>query len=383
MFDDIEQKLLKKIKIVEKLALKVELKHVTLRKAEYFYLKPDYKQKYIYSKLLSLKESFRLGCGADYFEPINHRSLSSFFTYGMISSPTGSKIDDLVYLFNSTDESNVPIKLDLSNLSSHSLFNGQIVALLGSNSQGNAILVEKIFYMPHVNTNLENKQNLSMEVCKGPFTQESIQQVFNELADIYVFMGPFTGTSNGLFEKLEDFTHCVDEHLTRYPKAKAIVIPSVEDDLAVKLFPQPALHIISNRIQSYPNPCYFYANNHLISVCNFDNLVDLAFEEKFKNDPSNSESLFKADRLSRLAYHLVHQQSFVPVLSSLSNVSYGNWLDMEVAPDLYIISSKLKFTHNKIESCTVMNSNSKCFNTVKSQGNSVNYNIQTTAFSNN
>lgn len=373
---DIGEELMRKIR---KPSLKLELKPVVLLKPEYFYLKPAYKQEYVHSRLESLKESFRLSCKVDNFMPINHCSMNSFYTYGMVSSPTGSKIEDLVYLFNSTDGSNVAVKLCLSQVPFYSLFNGQIVAILGCNPRGDCIQVDSIIYSPMLNAPLTSKNHkpLSLEISKGPFTKAIIKEMFVHNPDLFIFMGPFIESNTGEFEKLDDLIKFIEDLLMKLPNSKAIIIPSLADQMGIKIFPQQAIPINSTRIVSYPNPCYFYANRHMISICNFDNLMDLAFEEKSVQISSSDDDVSKIDRIERLVHHLIHQQSFVPAINSLSEVSYGSWLNMEIAPELYIISSKMKFLNATIGPSTVLNTVGKTIYTINSNENSNNYSINT------
>lgn len=367
---NIENKIMSKLQKAtpQKLTIRM-LQH---QRSEYFYLKYSNKKDFIHYRLLSQKEFYLAACKTKFFEPINHCSDKFFYTYGVISSPTGSKIDPSnVYLFNSTDGSNVPVKLDISNLSSYSFFNGQIVAVYGANPVGNLIIVEKFFYLPQVNINepeaFSPRTSINMEVVKGPFNCKIVDQVFKKQSSLYVFMGPFVNSSELYFQDLNDFVQCLDSYLEKLPHARALLVPYITDRGSVQIFPQPAIQINSVRITSCPNPCKLFINSHLVYICNFDNLIDLAYDETSLSQTDSKEELFNVPRNVRLVYHLIFQQTFTPVLNSLSCVTYGKWLDMKLAPDLFILSTKINFKSGEIGPTTVLNAEQKSIFSIKGE----------------
>lgn len=376
---NIENKIMSKVQKTtpQKLSIRI-LQH---QRPEYFYLKYSNKKDFIHYRLLSQKEFYLAACKVKIFEPINHRSDIPFFTYGLISSPTGAKIDGSnIYLFNSTDGSNIPVKLDLSNLSSYSLFNGQIVALQGINPAGNLMIVEKIFYFPQVNINepetFSPRNLILLEVAKGPFNRKNVDQIFKNSSSLYIFMGPFIDSKNDAFDSLNSLVNYIDKHMEKLPNSKAILVPSLTDRSSVQIFPQPALTVDSKKIISCPNPCKLFINSHLVYICNFDNLIDLAYDEiSVCKSTDTDDELFKVSRNTRLVHHLVFQQTFAPILSSLSCITYGKWLDMKAAPDLFIISSKINFKNGVIGPSTVLNADQKFIFSIKGDKRTPDYEI--------
>lgn len=339
--------------ILKKLTKNVErsvIKIVKQEKAHYFYRKPIEKRDFVNSRLLQTIDCFLETLNISEFKPVNFQSIKPFYCFGMISSSTGSKLDtEDVFIFNTIDGSNIPVKLDLSAVDQYSLFNGQIVALKGTNSRGDSILVEKIYTETIFSISASTKGNLNAVLCRGPYSIEYLNRLFELDSDVFILLGPFCGTSESEFTEFGLFISSIENNLMKRPKVKTILVPSLDDYSAVRIFPQPPLKIDSSNIITLQNPGVFYLNENLISVCNFDNFLDLCSEE------IASESLNTSDRVERLVKHLVFQRCFVPVLFSKLEVAYGPWLNIKHSPDIYIIASKMKQFERKVGPITVLN----------------------------
>ncbi|ELA42130.1 uncharacterized protein VICG_00771 [Vittaforma corneae ATCC 50505] len=382
---DIESKLLRNIVKPNK---KCTLKLVKPEGTSYLYLKPADKASYIHSRLLQMKPLFLESLQISEFKPINYQSIKPFYTFGMISSSTGSKIssedivsaiptDPLVFAFNSTDNSNVSVKLDLSALDSYSLFNGQVVAVKGTNTRGDSILVESIYSTPGLTEYKSVRGEIAAVISKGPFSYADLESIFKLESDPFIFFGPFCGTNESEFKTLSEFVDSLEIFIRKLQSVKVIIVPSLDDYCSVRVYPQPAIKISNERITSLPNPSYILLNNHLILLSNFDSFIDLCYEEISKEPSKSEDVLFSGDRIQRLSYHLVFQQSFVPVLNSKSNVAFGSWLKMSYSPDLYVISSKIKSFDRCVGPVTVFNTGglSKISFKITSCDSSPKYNI--------
>lgn len=298
---------------------------------------------YARHRINSMKASFLESLKLTDFMPINHISLNPFYTFGMITSITGNKLENDVFLWNSGDGSNTLMKLNIEALKMFSLYNGIIVALKARNLKGNELLVERIFYLPIININTEIRKKLSMVVARGPFTENVVEELLDLEADVTIMFGPFCNFETGAFNDFEQFIKNLESKLGQNKKQKIMLVPSLDDKNFVNVFPQVSNYIKNNDILLVNNPHYFYANNHLIAVSNFDALSDLRNNEYFKEVMVEEiDPLFSLSRSSRLAYLNVWQKTFSPVIPSSFNVAYGNWLDMDRAPDILITSSKLK-----------------------------------------
>lgn len=383
---DIESKLLRNI---VKPSKKNTLKLVKSEKARYFYLKPTDKASYVHSRLLQMKPLFLESLQISEFKPINHQSIKPFYTFGMLSSPTGSKIgsedadqatstEPSVFIFNTTDNSNIHVKLDLSALDSYSIFNGQIVAVKGTNTRGDSILAEAIYLTPSLAENMSVRGEINTIISRGPFSCADLEKIFKLESDPFIFLGPFCGANGNEFKTFSEFIASLEVFIGRIQNVKIIIVPSLDDCCSVRVYPQPAVKSPSERIISLANPSYFLLNSHLILLSNFDSFIDLCYEEVSKEPSKPDTGPFSGDRIQRLASHLVFQQSFVPVLNSKSDVAFGSWLKMNYSPDLYVISSKMKSFERSAGPTTVFNTGglSKASFRITSRGNSPKYNIE-------
>lgn len=351
---DIESMILKKI---AKTAAKCDIHPVKYEKATYFHVKASDKQAFVNGRLNQMNPHFAEALDIREFKPVNFQSLKPFYCFGIITTPTGTKLNkDNVYIFNTTDNSNVPVKVDLSALDSYSLFNGQIVTIKGTNSRGDTILAECIHTVSNLCEYKMDMHDVNAIFCKGPFTKESLLSIFSMESDPVVLLGPFCHSDGASFAIFQDFIEFLEELASKYFSTKVILIPSLDDYCAVRIFPQPPIKLENDRIISMANPAHFFLNERLIAVCNFDNFIDLCFEEISKDpEPSSKDVTFIKDRIGRLSTHLVFQQCFAPVLCSKSDVAYGPWLHMTHAPDLYVISSKMKNFDREVGPVSLLN----------------------------
>lgn len=345
---------------------KPETKVLPGPRAEYFHFSSQQKHLYVTDRLRFMKPQFLKILGLNEFDPINHQSVTSFYTFGMISSLNGDQIRDSCYFFNTIDQSSVPVKLNLSITGGFSMFNGQIVAIKGKNPSGKEIIVEKVFYAPDLEYKNFSKGELHVDVLKGPFSRSMLENSFFESNQILFFLGPFCNFKPDGFSTLDEFIECVKNKLFKLSQAKAFLIPSEEDYFSISVFPQPRISAKTTdpRITLLSNPALLSINGHYIVVSNFDSILDLCAEEVYKNFSGSNDPLCTDDKFTRIAQHLVFQRTFCPILNSKSNVSYGTWLNMENTPDIYILNSKMKQFNVEVEKTTVVNvssmSKSRC-----------------------
>lgn len=377
---DIESKILRKI---TRSVPRASICPVVPEAAKYFHLKSKDKHVYISDRLEYMKQPFLDLLEIKEFLPVDFRSQDPFYAYGIVSSSNGDKINEECYLFNPADGSKAPAKLNLSFLDGYSIFNGQIVAIRGTNADGHQMSVQRIYGLPIVNINTAQRAHISVSVLKGPFSPKDIENMLACGCDSLVLFGPFCSFSGHSFSYIDQFISCVEMSMRTRPDLKVVLVPSAEDYCSVSIFPQPAHKVVSDRIVSLPNPSYFYLNNHLIAVSNFDGYIDMCSEELFKEPSDSTDFLLKTDKATRLSYHLVFQRSFVPVLYSKSDVAYGNWLNMNIAPDLYIICSKMRQFHREVGPSTVLNtgnsSGMRCM--ILSQGCEAKYSVDFSTYS--
>lgn len=359
--DDTEIKLMS---LFPKTQQKASFKPIKAEKISYFYLKPTDKLNYVSMRLSQMKQAFLDILQLTNFKPINHRSTEPFYTFGLISSSNGERIGSSdqdfqfptdVFIFNPLDQSNINVRLDLSAVDTYSVFNGMVAAIKGTSPRGDSILVEKIISTPRLDTHEAKRSRITMVVTKGPYTSSSLTPILNQFTDVIVCLGPFTGSGDADFKSFSDFLSSLDQTMIQFQNSRVVIVPSLEDHSTIQVFPQPAIKINDNKIHSHCNPTSFYLNDHMVLISNLDSYIDISYEEISRGDMIPGDVLFGNDRIQRLAAHLVFQQTLVPVLNPKADVAFGPWLQMPCAPNLYIITSKIKGFCRTVGKTTVVN----------------------------
>ncbi|KAF7679654.1 DNA polymerase alpha subunit B [Astathelohania contejeani] len=381
---DIEEKILNKLNknfLLERVKIR-PVKQYTRDKL--FFIKKYEKQDYIQHRLTKMQPFFLELLEISEFKSVNHTSQTHFYTFGMIVSPNGSKItEDNVYLASNIDGSNeVPVKLNLKYLKKYSLFPGEIVAILGKNTNGNEIYVEEIHCMPILDINpiydAEKKRNekiyqtpLEIICCSGPYLvndTNSLSIILLKNPDLFILHGPFITTPSSSMAPMEYFKSEIIDKLEAWLRqslySKIILIPTIDDILTLGIYPQFPINLkgINDRIIIMSNPCQFYVNEFLFGSSTLDILLSLTSEECFYNGEHGindqcSDLLFSDDRPARMAYHVVFQKSFLPVFPCKDSVNLGasDILDMDVTPDFLILSSKIRHFSKNIGPSVVIN----------------------------
>lgn len=349
---DIESKILSKISRNVK---KNNIQIMNNKEAQYFYLKPNDRYEYISKRIEKMKSLFLEMGDLSEVKDINHHSTRPFFTYGLLSSTNGDTIGDRCYIFNSSDKSNVPMKINLTQAEGYSIFNGQIAIVKGTNPTGKEIIAQKIYCSPILNYKKTTNENIKLEIYKGPFSQDQVENLNLEENSCIFFLGPFCEFTERGFSTLSDFTTCLDLKLSKYSSIKAFLQTSIDDMETINVYPQTAPEIFSDRVTALSNPCYFTFNSHFICLSNFDAISDLYNDEIFKQSGTDKDPFSTPNKITRMAYHMVFQKSLVPVLNTKYPVSYGDWLDMDLAPHLYIVSSSIDFKMENAGQTTIVN----------------------------
>jgi DNA polymerase alpha subunit B len=366
---DFEQKIFRKLDKTPR--TKAEIDAANRVRISNFYVKKEDKYNYVKHRLASMKPHFLGLPGVDAFEPVNHVSEKPFCTLGIVVSPSGGKLDpNNVFISSNVDDSNdVLVKLDLSFLSRYSIFPGQIVAVRGKNIMGNSITVEALHCMPFLDRRIIDPSRYAgtnytapkAVACSGPYGSENGFDVLDSIltlsADVLILLGPFVNRIGegaecsplSAFKGL--FVPRLRGWLERNPQGKIVLLPSVCDLVSLSVYPQAPLDVEHSRIFCLTNPGSFCLNGHLIALSSLDSALEICSEECFADqgrpskDDGCGELLFSDDRNGRIARHMIFQRTFLPVFPSMNIVSYSipKSLDMEHAPDIYLISSKLKY----------------------------------------
>ncbi|CAG2172331.1 unnamed protein product [Oppiella nova] len=272
------------------------------------------------------------------------------------------------YLTNSES-----IDLDLSRLSSYSLFAGQVIACKAINESGKSLIVQEIIDLDKITQSPAVvptfSQPLHLMVGVGPFNShqsldwEPLKKLMEKVKkyepDFCILLGPFVDTMN---EKLLTTDEPIDRYFNsqmRYIseelqdlKTEAIVIPSTRDLNVFNIMPTMAFNSYkSHKIHYFSNPCVLNISGVVIAMTSTDVLLHLSKEEI-----SAGQNI---ERLSRLCKHIVNQRNFYPIFPPNPDVNVEftkyDFLRLPVSPHLLILPSDLKEFVKNISRAVVIN----------------------------
>jgi len=282
-----------------------------------------------------------------------------------------------VVLHGSLDiSSGVSVPLDLSQVSSYSLFPGQVVAMDCTNPNGSKLVAAKMYDgapLPLADIRLAESSVLSMLVAAGPFTtsdsvgMEPLQDILSVIKEkkpsVAVLLGPFLDMKNSaVCGAAESFDSQWVRMVTLMAKemeglsTQLVMVPSSRDAVGYPVYPQPPfpsspLYLPNMRCVS--DPCVLDISGVNVALTSSDILFHLGKEEI--SFPPRS-----GDRMSRLSSHLLQQGSMYPLYppSEELNVDFEkleHFALMDKAPHLLVLPSDLTHFVREVTGSTVVN----------------------------
>ncbi|XP_072748793.1 DNA polymerase alpha subunit B [Anoplolepis gracilipes] len=269
------------------------------------------------------------------------------------------------------------IDLDFRNLKQYSVFSGQIVAVEATNPVGDALYVKKIFakaYAPSASApRLESKINIF--VAAGPFTASSntlyqplwdlMEKIASEEPHVLILVGPFLEyTHSEVQNNLIRDTHqeFFEKILTRIMEStrkstQVVLVASNRDAHHEPIFPTPQYTVFNKKLQNYrnlklmPDPCILDVAGLKVGVTSVDVIKHIGKEEI---------SNVTGDRLGRLADHVLAQTCFYPVYppSEDLNVDTDLWEKhafFDQQPHVLILPSDMRSYCKVINECVTLN----------------------------
>ena len=225
-----------------------------------------------------------------------------------------------------------------------------------------------------------------MMVACGPFTMDSdgdkldfeafeklLNLVYDQRPNLLILMGPFIDAEHSAIRKgrlntppteifQRDFLGRIKMVTSRVTTLQVIMVSSTRDLIADNIYPQPPL-CISDSTPNIPgvtyvsNPAIITVNGVNISISSSDVLLPLGMEE-YHRDANN------ADRMQRLCSYLHSQASFFPLhpAPNGTNIDYGllSDLELDVAPDVWLSSSQLRYFAKEFNGTLHVNSGQFC-----------------------
>ena len=277
------------------------------------------------------------------------------------------------------DEEGDMVALDLSALPEYFVFPGQIVAVRGTNPDGNRIVVRELYddawearpNRPRTTTAARPGlaptagARLRMAVAAGPFTT-SLNLRYEPLADflrlveetrpeVIVLLGPFLDERHRRIADIQDVVlasvleHRVLQRLQatceRLPRTTVVLAPSCHDIVhSVCALPQPPLEgALPAGLISAPNPFVLSVTPSDAPPLRVAGVASTALEDL--NAASLAKGVSGFERLTRTAEQPLRQRSFYPLYPPSSStplrVSAMNNLELKGA-ELFLVPSKLK-----------------------------------------
>ncbi|GBP79989.1 DNA polymerase alpha subunit B [Eumeta japonica] len=272
---------------------------------------------------------------------------------------------------------NVP--LDLDRTKQYSLFPGQVVVVSGTNPRGEKFIVQEVYSdaslpIPELDNTKIFKGAMSLVVASGPYTisdnlsYEPLKDLLSYIAkhkpDVVIMTGPFldsdhqsvqsnkmTDTFKIFFDKLLD---SIAEVINLSPWTRIYITASSKDAFHLNIYPTPAYNSRRKHpnIHFIPDPCTLNFNGLLIGITSTDILMHISQEEISYGAGG--------DKLSRLAGHVLNQQSYYPLWPPPANLPVDTTLwaahaHFSHTPHLLILPSNFRYFIKEVKGSVVIN----------------------------
>ncbi|KRH94318.1 DNA polymerase alpha-primase complex, polymerase-associated subunit B [Pseudoloma neurophilia] len=332
-----------------------------------FYQKKSDDREFIKSRLNHMKNGFLEMLEITEFASLTLASSVTQYFFGFVII-----VDDKVFLYNCLDQSNETlVEVEISQYAF--LFTGMVIAVKGSNPNGNKIVAQEIFEKQVVGINfIESEQTnssikkLKIAALSGPFNDET-GEIFGSFdlstveADALIILGPiikkkFAFESDFLYDTIyQGFEAKLNSWLGKSPNRKVVIIPSTDDVHTLGMYPSGGFSYFekSKAIVVMSNPVQFKIENVLFSVSTNDlliginkNSLELNKDAKKSKTVTNSEKWPQnSPKIQQLATNLIYQQSFLPAFDKSHTpiaLSDPKIFNIDTVSDVFLTCSKLK-----------------------------------------
>ena len=377
--------------------------------AMHMYSSPPQRAKALESQLLeigaAIMQRHNLGSPDEELEPVGMPSQNSVLVCGRVCCEADSSMGSgtlnaasLLLEGSSLRSNGVRVRLDVSKLSTYSLFPGQVVVVRGINPTGQCTVAEEIFSDATLSwqdspssalMTAEQKNgaegNFHMLVAAGPFCvvddleydplEDFVDAVIKKKPDVVVLVGPFVDTNNQMIKtgniNLDDgdgglmpvtfldlfkyrVTTAIQRIIPDVPACRVLVVPSCDDahhpgtypqapfayeDLLYEGLEEADVAEIKQRVTLLPNPSIVQINEVTLAINSADIMRHILPEDT---------SLFQGKKphfQTRLPHHLLAQRSFYPLFPAGASIALdlgrSQHLKLPFKPDVMILASKL------------------------------------------
>ncbi|RVE55324.1 hypothetical protein evm_000222 [Chilo suppressalis] len=316
---------------------------------------------------------------------VKHKTQTEVAVAGRIECDADARLNPKCVMLQGTwDESlSQAVSVDLDNLKHYSLFPGQVVVMKGINPRGDKFITQEVFCdaalsIPDHRVDMMNclEGTLSMLIVAGPYTtsdnlnyepmKDLVTHITTHKPHVVIMTGPFMDcehskvkdftmaeTFKSFFDKLVD---SLGELNNSCPFTKIYIVSSLKDAFHVNIYPTPAYSSRRKHanVSFLPDPCTLNVSGIVVGVTSTDVLMHISQEEISLG--------MGGDRMSRVASHLLQQQSYYPLCvwggSNAAPVDAALWAahaQLPTTPHLLVLPSNLRYFVKEVNGCVVVN----------------------------
>ncbi|CAK1583502.1 unnamed protein product [Parnassius mnemosyne] len=314
---------------------------------------------------------------------VRHKSQAKVIVAGRIECDADARLNSKsVVLQGSWEESlSQAVTVDTDSLKQYSLFPGQVVVMRGLNPRGDRFLAHEVFCdssqpIPDPKADMMNslKGTLSLVVVAGPYTtsdnmayeplKDLILYVSTQKPHVVIMTGPFMDcdhtkvkdntmaeTYKSFFDKLLD---SLGELNTTSPFTKIYIVSNCKDVFHLNIYPTPPYSSRRKHpnIHFVPDPCTLNISGIVLGITSTDVLMHISQEEISLG--------MGGDKLSRLANHIIMQQTYYPLWPPPPGLCLDASLwtahaQLPCTPHILVLPSNFRYFVKEVNGCVVVN----------------------------
>ncbi|XP_028038639.1 DNA polymerase alpha subunit B isoform X1 [Bombyx mandarina] len=308
---------------------------------------------------------------------VRHKTQTNVYVAGRIECDADARLNAKCVVLQGTWEESLSqsVPVDFDNVYQYSLFPGQVVVLRGINPRGDRFIAQEVYcdaiqQLPDHKFDIAGK--LSMVAVAGPYTtsdnmayeplKDMVTYINTHKPHVVIMTGPFIDsehskvkdntmaeTFSSLFGKILD---SLGELSNTSPITKIYIVSNFKDAFHVNVYPTPPY--VSRRkypnIHFIPDPCTLTINGIHVGVTSTDVLMHISQEEISLGTGG--------DKLSRLASHVLSQQTYYPLCPApvpLDTVLWDAHTQLQSSPHLLVLPSNFRYFVKDVNGCVVVN----------------------------
>ncbi|CAB3248945.1 unnamed protein product [Arctia plantaginis] len=314
---------------------------------------------------------------------VRHKTQAEVSVAGRIECDADARLNPKSVVLQGTWEQSLSqaVPVDLDNVKQYTLFPGQTVVMRGVNPRGDKFIAHEVFCdasLPVADhkADMMNTLNgkMSLVIAAGPYTtsdnmayeplKDLITYISTSKPHVVIMTGPFLDsdhtkikdntmaeTYKSFFDKLVDN---LGELSNSSPLTKIYIVSSSKDAFHVNIYPTPAYSSRRKHTNLYfiPDPCTLNINGVIVGVTSTDVLMHISQEE--------ISSGMAGDKLSRLAGHVLMQQTYYPLCPAAPSLALDAALwaahaQMSTTPHVLVLPSNFRYFVKEVNGCVVVN----------------------------